>query len=76
MIIVVEGAIEQWVERDRSVLSAGRLRATSPPTSCTRSFNDGRRAGAASWRSSRPAVGEDGYGVEDVSGDEPWASLR
>ena len=23
-----------------------------------------------------PSVGEDGYGVEDVSGDEPWASLR
>ena len=23
-----------------------------------------------------PAVGDDGYGVEDVAGDEPWASLR
>ena len=23
-----------------------------------------------------PAVGEDGYKVEDVSGEEPWASLR
>ena len=23
-----------------------------------------------------PCVGESGYGVVDVSGDEPWASLR
>ena len=39
------------------------------------SFNDGD-APAKILAILSPSVGEGGYGVVDVSGDEPWASLR
>jgi quercetin dioxygenase-like cupin family protein len=74
VIFVLEGRIEQWIERDKrelgvgdvAVIEAGVVHAT---------FNDGD-APARILAILSPCVGESGYGVVDVSGDEPWASLR
>ena len=74
VIYVVDGSIEQWVEQDRSILSAGDS-VLIPASAVHATFNDGDAA-ARILAILSPAVGEDGYGVEDVSGDEPWASLR
>lgn len=74
VIYVVDGSIEQWVEQDRSILSAGDS-VLIPASAVHATFNDGDAA-ARILAILSPAVGEDGYGVEDASGDEPWASLR
>lgn len=74
VIYVIEGTIEQWVERDRRVLEPGDS-VVIPASAVHASFNDGTQA-ARILAILSPAVGDEGYGVEDVSGDEPWASLR
>ena len=53
----------------------GRLGRDPGLGASTRSFNDGTEP-AKILAILSPAVGDDGYGVEDVAGDEPWASLR
>ena len=74
VIYVLEGALEQWVEQERSVLRAGDAVAI-PASAVHASFNDGE-APAKILAILSPAVGDDSYGVEDVSGEEPYASLR
>jgi quercetin dioxygenase-like cupin family protein len=74
LIFVLEGRIEQWVEDrkqelgvgDVAVIGAGVVHAT---------FNDGD-VPARILAVLSPCVGESGYGVVDVSGEEPWRSLR
>jgi len=73
-IYVLQGEIEQWVEQERSVLRPGDA-VVIPASAVHASFNDGA-APAKILAILSPAVGEDGYGVEDVSGEEPYASLR
>ena len=74
VIYVIEGRIEQWLEQEKRVLSVGDS-VVIPASAVHATFNDG--AGAAKILAIlSPAVGDDGYGLEDVSGDEPWASLR
>jgi quercetin dioxygenase-like cupin family protein len=74
VIYVLEGSVEQWVEQERSVLGPGDA-VLIPNSAVHATFNDGG-APARILAILSPAVGEDGYGVEDVSGQEPWASLR
>jgi len=74
VIYVIEGTIEQWLEEGKRVLSAGDS-VVIPASAVHATFNDGD-APARILAILSPSVGEDGYGVEDVSGDEPWASLR
>jgi quercetin dioxygenase-like cupin family protein len=74
VIYVLEGTIEQWVEQERSVLSVGDA-VLVPASAAHATFNDGD-VPAKILAILSPAVGADGYGVEDVSGDDPWASLR
>ena len=74
VIYVLEGTIEQWVEQDTLELSAGDS-VLIPASMVHATFNDGGEP-AKILAILAPAVGEDGYGVEDVSGDEPWAALR
>ena len=74
VIYVLAGRIEQWVERERRVLEAGDA-ALVPASAVHGSFNDGDGP-AKILATLSPVVGEDGYGVEDMSGEEPWASLR
>ncbi len=74
VIYVIEGTIEQWLEQEKHELSAGDS-VVIPASAVHATFNDGD-APAKILAILSPAVGEDGYGVEDVAGDEPWASLR
>lgn len=74
VIYVVEGTIEQWLGQEKQALSAGDS-VVIPASAVHATFNDGD-APAKILAILSPAVGEDGYGVEDVAGDEPWASLR
>ena len=74
VIYVIEGSIEQWVLDEKQVLSAGDSVAI-PASAVHASFNEGSEP-AKILAILSPAVGDDGYGVEDVAGEEPWASLR
>jgi quercetin dioxygenase-like cupin family protein len=74
VIYVIEGSIEQWVLDEKQVLTAGDS-VVITASAVHASFNEGT-APAKILAILSPAVGDDGYGVEDLSGDEPWASLR
>ena len=74
VIYVIEGSIEQWVLDRKQVLSAGDS-VVIPASAVHASFNEGTEP-AKILAILSPAVGDDGYGVEDVAGEEPWASLR
>ena len=74
VIYVIEGSIEQWVLEEKQVLSAGDS-VVIPASAVHASFNEGGEP-AKILAILSPAVGDDGYGVEDVAGEEPWASLR
>ena len=74
VIYVIEGSIEQWVLEEMQVLSAGDS-VVIPASAVHASFNEGAEP-AKILAILSPAVGDDGYGVEDVAGEEPWASLR
>ena len=74
MIIVKAGEITQYLERelararpgDSVFIGEGVVHA---------SFNDGAET-AHLQVVIGPSIGDAGYGLEDVSGEEPWASLR
>jgi quercetin dioxygenase-like cupin family protein len=74
VIYVIEGTIEQWLEQEKHVLSAGDS-VVIPASAVHATYNDGEAA-AKTIAILSPAVGDEGYGAEDVAGDEPWASLR
>ena len=74
VIYVIEGSIEQWVLDEKQVLAAGDS-VVIPASAVHASFNEGT-VPAKILAILSPAVGDDGYGVEDVAGEEPWASLR
>ena len=74
VIYVIEGSIEQWVLDEKQVLSAGDS-VVIPASAVHASFNEGSEP-AKILAILSPAVGDNGYGVEDVAGEEPWASLR
>ena len=74
VIYVIEGSIEQWVLDEKQVLAPGDS-VVIPASAVHASFNEGT-VPAKILAILSPAVGDDGYGVEDGAGDEPWASLR
>ena len=74
VIYVVEGTIEQWLEQEKSTVSAGDS-VVIPASAVHATFNDGDAA-AKILAILSPSVGDDGYGVEDMAAEEPWASLR
>jgi quercetin dioxygenase-like cupin family protein len=75
MIIVKEGRITQFIERvpaelgpgDSVFLEEGVIHA---------SFNESDETAYLQVVIGPSQGGETGYGLEDVSGEEPWASLR
>jgi quercetin dioxygenase-like cupin family protein len=74
MIIVTSGRIEQWIEREKAELGPGDsvyIDADVVHASFNTSSEDARLQVVLG-----PAVGEGGYELVDVSGEEPWASLR
>ena len=74
VIYVIEGTIEQWLEQTKRTLSAGDS-VVIPASAVHATFNVGE-VSARIIAILSPAVGDEGYGVEDVSGEQPWASLR
>ena len=70
----VAGTVEQWVDRERRILGPGDS-AHIPADVVHASFNVGdSEAKIAAILG--PCVGEIGYELVDVAGEEPWKSLR
>lgn len=74
VIYVVEGVLEQWIE--------GEMRMMKPGDSCFipagvvhASFNDSDQD-ARIIAILSPAIGEEGYEVEDVFDRPPWNTMR
>ena len=74
VILVIGGKIEQWVDREKRVLSPGDS-AFIPADVVHASFNAGEQP-AKIVAILGPCVGPAGYEVVDVAGDAPWNTLR
>jgi quercetin dioxygenase-like cupin family protein len=75
MIIVKQGQITQYIERDSQSLGQGDSVYLDEGV-VHASFNEGSETAHLQVVIGPSLGGETGYGLEDVSGDEPWASLR
>jgi quercetin dioxygenase-like cupin family protein len=75
MIIVKQGEITQYVERDSTTLGVGDSVYLDEGV-VHASFNEGGETAHLQVVIGPSLGGESGYGLEDVSGEEPWASLR
>lgn len=74
VIYVIEGTVEQWLEKDKKDLTAGDS-AFVPAGVVHASFNVSRKP-AKLLAILGPCVGEGGYVLVDVSGEAPWKALR
>jgi len=74
VILVIAGAVEQWVDRDKRTLGPGDS-AFIPADVVHASFNVGT-SDAKIVAILGPCVGEIGYELVDVAGDAPWKDLR
>jgi quercetin dioxygenase-like cupin family protein len=75
MIIVKQGEITQYVERDSTTLGVGDSVYLDEGV-VHASFNEGGETAHLQVVIGPSLGGESGYGLEDVSGEEPWSSLR
>jgi quercetin dioxygenase-like cupin family protein len=75
MIIVKQGEVTQYVERESTSLGPGDSVYLDEGV-VHASFNDGNETAHLQVVIGPSLGGETGYGLEDVSGEEPWASLR
>ena len=74
VIYVVEGEIEQWVGTEKRTLRAGDS-AFIGKNEVHASFNVSDRD-ARILAILGPSIGQDGYELVDVAGEEPWVSVR
>jgi quercetin dioxygenase-like cupin family protein len=74
MIIVKAGRVTQYVERESTQLGVGDSVYIDEDV-VHASFNEGDET-AHLQVVIGPSLGDEGYGLVDVSGEEPWASLR
>ncbi len=74
MIIVKSGRVTQWLESDHAELGPGDSVYIDKDV-VHGSFNESGET-AELQVILAPAIGEGSYEVVDVSGDEPWSSLR
>lgn len=74
VIVVQAGEIEQWLEGEKTVLGPGEAVFIGMGT-VHASFNTGQET-ARLTVALGPCAGEAGYELVDVSGEEPWRSLR
>ena len=74
VIVVLAGKVEQWIDRDKRVLTAGDA-AFIPADLVHASFNVGDSE-AKLLAILGPCVGPIGYELVDVAGDPPWNKLR
>jgi quercetin dioxygenase-like cupin family protein len=75
MIIVKQGRIVQYIEQESTTLGPGDSVYLDEGV-VHASFNDGAETALLQVVISPSLGGETGYGLEDVSAEEPWASLR
>jgi quercetin dioxygenase-like cupin family protein len=74
VIYVIQGAVEQWVEQESRILHAGDsvfINADVVHASFNTSSSTAKLIAILG-----PSVGEEGYQLEEVYGEEPWRSLR
>ena len=74
VIYVLEGTIEQWLEREHRLLAPGDG-VLIPAGAVHASFNVGDGP-ARIIAVLSPCVGEAGYEVEELAAEEPWRSIR
>jgi quercetin dioxygenase-like cupin family protein len=74
VIVVQTGEVEQWLEGEKTVLGPGEAVFVGKAT-VHASFNTGGET-ARLTVALAPCAGESGYELVDVSGEEPWRSLR
>jgi quercetin dioxygenase-like cupin family protein len=74
MIIVKQGSVTQFIEADSTTLGPGDSVYLDAGV-VHASYNDGDETVHLQVVIA-PSLGEGGYDLVDVSGDEPWASLR
>jgi quercetin dioxygenase-like cupin family protein len=74
VIVVQSGQIEQWLEREQTILGPGEA-VFIPAGTVHASFNTGTQT-ARLTVSLGPCVGDGGYELVEVAQDEPWRSLR
>lgn len=74
VIFVVEGTVEQWIDRQKRLLSPGNS-AFIDAGVVHASFNVGDGA-ARLLAILGPCVGDVGYELVDVSDQAPWSTLR
>jgi len=75
MIIVKQGRITQYIEQESATLGPGDSVFLDAGV-VHASFNESDETAYLQVVISPSLGGETGYGLEDVSGEEPWASLR
>jgi quercetin dioxygenase-like cupin family protein len=75
MIIVKGGSITQYIERESTRLGPGDSVYLDEGV-VHASFNEGGETAHLQVVIGPSIGGDTGYGLEDVSGEEPWASLR
>jgi quercetin dioxygenase-like cupin family protein len=73
-IYVIEGEIEQWIDRERRTLKPGDS-AFMGSGVVHASFNSSASR-AKILAILGPCVGSEGYELVDVAAEEPWASIR
>jgi quercetin dioxygenase-like cupin family protein len=74
VIYVIEGEIEQWVDREKRMLQPGDSAFIGADV-VHASFNVGER-NTKLLAILGPCVGPEGYELVDVGEQEPWVSLR
>ena len=74
LIYVIEGEIEQWVDKEKRMLKPGEC-AFIPKDVVHASFNVGDRP-AKLMAILSPCFGAEGYELEEVYEEEPWKGMR
>lgn len=73
VLYVLEGEVEQWIDRDKQVLRAGDA-AYIPADVVHGSFNRSQE-NVRILAILGPCIGEAGYELVDVAGESPWNTL-
>jgi quercetin dioxygenase-like cupin family protein len=74
LITVLSGKIEQWIEQEKTILEVGDSVYLDKEV-VHASFNVGDET-VRMMVVLAPSVGDEGYQLVDVAGEQPWASLR